>query len=213
MIKLRPHAIGNLMNEPRSKSAKDAGEMSETAKTYCTKLAKESIYGYRDSIKSKAIDKGLQCENDSIDLLNIVTGNFYSKNELRVETDLLSGEADIIDSDCVIDIKTAWSLSTFPVLPEDARSDIYEYQLRAYMHLYDKSHATLAYCLVSTPESLCAYEDFSLHLVDHIPHGMRVTLWHCKRDLEIEERMLDKCRKAQAYIIEQIKRIKDAHNF
>lgn len=213
MIKLRPHAVGNLMTEPRSKAAKEAGELSETAKAYCLKLAKESVYSYRDSLSSKPIEKGLACEQDSLDLLNIVTNSFYTKNTQRVETDLMSGEADIVDDDCIIDLKTAWSLATFPVLPDQAHSDLYEHQLRAYMHLYDKQHATLAYCLVSTPDELCKYEDYRLHQVEHIPPAMRVTLWHCTRDLEKEALMLEKCRRAQVYIEQLIAEIKAAHNY
>ena len=213
MIILHPHAIGNLMGEPRSKAAKEAGELSETAKTYCIKLAKEHVYSYRDSIKGNQIEKGLQCEQDSIDLLNIVTNSFYTKNSERITTDLLSGEADIVDEDGIIDIKTAWSLATFPALPEQAHSDIYEWQGRAYLHLYDKQRFTLAYCLVSTPDELCKYEDYRLHQVEHIEPAMRVTLWHCTRDMEKEALMLEKCRRAQVYIEQLIADIKAAHQF
>lgn len=239
MILLHPHAIGNLMGEARS-IPKDAPEhilkinrrkkrtdedqaildayrssiLSETAKSYCLKLAKQHVYEYTTTLeKQKVIQKGLQCEDDSIELLNIVTNHFFSKNAQRVTTELLSGEADIVEDDGIWDVKSAWSLDTFPVLPEDAHSDLYEWQGRAYMHLYDKQHFTLAYCLVSTPDALCQWEDYRLHQVEHIPPEMRVTLWHCTRDLEKEALMLGKCRRAQVYIEQLIAEIKAAHNY
>lgn len=212
MIKLRAHAIGHIMTEPRSKAAKDAGELSETAKSYCLELAKQHVYNYEVELdKVKVLQKGLQVEQDSIDLFNIVTGSFCVKNTQRFSTDLLTGEPDIITEDCITDIKSAWSLATFPVLPDQAHSDLYEYQLRAYMHLADKPHATLAYCLVSTPEELCRYEDYRLHFVDEIPPEMRVTLVHYTRDMELEQKMLARAARAQAYTLELIEKIKAAH--
>lgn len=214
MILLHPHAIGNLMVEPRSKAAKDAGELSETAKSYCLKLAKQHVYDFKTSLeKQKVIQKGLQCEQDCIDLINMVTNNFFVKNTLRIETDLFSGECDILDDDGVWDAKSAWSLETFPVLPEEAHSPLYEWQGRAYMHIYDRQHFTLAYGLVSTPDELCKYEDYRLHQVEHIDPAMRVTLWRCTRDMEKEALMLEKSRRAQVYIEQLIADIKDAHKF
>lgn len=210
---LHPSSIALIMTEPRLKVDKEAGNLSEGAKTYLNKLAKESVYQFREQINTKPVQKGNICEGDSIALFNSVFFTDYEKNTVRIETDLMSGEADIVGDDVIIDIKTAWSLATFPATPDDAHSDLYEYQLRAYMHLYDKPRAELAYCLVSTPDDLCKWEQPELHCVDHYPASMRVTIWKCDRDLEIESRILEKCKKAQEYLAEQILRIKQSHNF
>lgn len=208
---LHPSSIGLIMTEPKLKS--EAGGLSQGAKTYLNKIAKELAYGFREQISSKPMQKGTICEDESIALFNRVFFTQYTKHVGRIKTDLLSGEADIVGDDLIIDIKTAWSLATFPATPEDAHSDLYEWQGRAYLHLYNKPRFELAYCLVDSPEDLCQWEQAELHLVSHIPENMRVTIWRCDRDMEKEERMLDKCRKAQQYITEQVARIQAAHQF
>lgn len=210
---IHPHALGNIMGEPTA-AAKKAGEvLSQGAKTYLRKLAKESVYGYRAKIDNKYIKKGLAVEDQSIELYNSVFFTDYTKNSVRIETDILSGECDILDDDLVIDIKSSWSLDTFPSTPEDAHDDGYEWQLRAYLMLYDKPYAELAFCLVSTPDDLIGYEDPELHYVDHIPAHMRITKVRYERDAEKEQKIIDRCKAAQVYFDEQVERIKQAHNY
>ena len=101
----------------------------------------------------------------------------------------------------MVDIKTAWSVATFPLSADDvapAQRTLYEYQLRAYMRLWDKPRAVLAYCLVDTPERLVGYEPLALHIVGHIPEHLRVTTWAVERDAAIEARMLEKIQAARA---------------
>ena len=196
------------MPEPKAK-----GEiLSVGAKTYLKSIAREIIYGFTQEIDVKYMRKGLACEDDSIKLLNSVIFKSYKKHSGRIETDLLTGECDILAPDCVRDIKSSWSLATFPCLKEDAEDKDYEYQLRAYMHLYDRPIAYLDYCMVSTPEELRKYEQVELHEVDHIDPQLRVTTVMYERDLEIEEKMLVKCRAAQLYIEEIKKQIYLNHN-
>ncbi len=174
--------------------------LSAGAKTYLKSLAREIMYGFREEVDVKEMRKGIQCEGDSIALLNSVLFQKYTKHEGRVNTDLMSGECDILHQDYVRDIKTSWSLKTFPVLIEDAHDKDYEYQGRAYLHLYDRSVFHLDYCMVSTPDDLCKYEQIELHKVDHLDPRLRVTTVSYERDLEIEARMLVKCKAAQEYV-------------
>lgn len=209
---IHPHALGNIMSEPTA-AAKKAGEvLSQGAKTYLRKLAKESVYGYRAKLDNKYIKKGLAVEDQSIELYNSVFFTDYAKHSGRIETDILSGECDILDDDLVIDIKSSWSLETFPATPDDAHDYGYEWQLRAYMMLYSKPYAELAFCLVSTPDELIGYEDPELHYVDHIPAHMRITKVRYERDAEKEQKIIDRCKAAQVYFAEQIERIQQAHN-
>ena len=53
---------------------------------------------------------------------------------------------------------------------------LYQWQLRAYMRLWNLPRARLAYCLVDTPERLIGYEPLPLHVVGHIPEHLRVTV-------------------------------------
>lgn len=204
---LHPSSVAKIMPEPKAK-----GEiLSVGAKTYLNQLAKELVYGFRERIDTKPMRKGIECEQDSIDLYNDLFFTSHTKNTERRSNDILTGEADIVGEDLIIDLKTAWSLATFPATPEEAHSDLYEWQGRAYMLLWDKPFFELAYCLVDTPESLIGYEQPELHYVSHIPAHMRVTRVRYKREAEKELRLIEKCQAAQVYIAEQIERIKAAH--
>jgi hypothetical protein len=208
---IHPSSIGKIMTEPKPEAKKRGEVLSEGAKTYLKLLAKQVTYNFQVEIDVKVMRKGIMCEQESIDLLNTVLFKRYTKNATRVETNLMSGECDILQPTYIRDIKTVWSLATFPAVQEDAYDKDYEYQGRAYMHLYDRPKFYLDFCLVSTPEELCRYEQQELHQVDHIDPRLRVTTVSYERDMEIEERMLEKCRAAQKYIQEITWRIAEEH--
>lgn len=212
MIKIHPHALGKIMTDPKSKAAKEAGDLSEGAKTYLHQIAKEVIFGYRKQITSKEMEKGLRCEQDSIDLYNAVFFTQHQKNAERRSTDILSGEPDIVDDDLIIDIKTSWSLDSFPITPEQAHDEGYEWQGRAYMMLFDKPRFELAYCLVSTPEDLCRFESPMAHFVDGIRSDYRVTRVIYERDAAIEDKITAKCIAAQKYVIGIVEKFRAGAN-
>lgn len=211
MILIHPSSLGKIMTEPTAAAKKAGDVLSQGAKTYLKMLAKEHVYGFKDRNESKYTQKGIDVEEESIALFNLLYDTDFEKHHGRIETELLSGECDILAEDCVIDIKSSWSLSTFPATPEDAHNHDYEWQGRAYMHLYDRPQFILAYCMVSTPDELCKYEQPDMHMVGHIPIHMRVTTISYERDMQLEDAMLCKCRAAQAFIAEHIERIKLAH--
>ena len=68
-MKFRCSSLGKLMTEPRSKSE---GPLSVGAKTYIRELAAQEIFGVDFVVSSKAMEKGIEAEGDSIDLLNDV---------------------------------------------------------------------------------------------------------------------------------------------
>jgi hypothetical protein len=186
------------MTSPRTK-----GEvLSETAKTYIRSLAKEDFYGYTSEIENKYLTKGINQEFESIELLNAVRFEDYQKNTERITTDLLTGECDIITDDTIIDIKTSWSLETFPATEDEAHDKDYEWQLRGYMMLYNRTKAELVFCMVSTdPELLNAWDNKTIHEVDHIEPRFRVTSVQYERDEALEVQMLEKLRAAQEYYV------------
>ena len=186
------------MTSPRTK-----GEvLSETAKTYIRSLAKEDFYGYSSEIENKYLTKGINQELESIELLNAVRFEDYTKNSERITTDLLTGECDIITDDTIIDIKTSWSLETFPATEDEAHDKDYEWQLRGYMMLYNRPKAELVFCMVSTdPDLLNAWDNKTIHEVDHIEPRFRVTVVQYERDEALEVQMLEKLRAAQEYYV------------
>lgn len=204
---IRCSSLAKIMTEPKTKAE---GVLSKGAKTYLTGLAKEVVYGYREEISSKAMEKGTRCEQDSIDLYNSVLFESLTKNTERRSNDCITGEPDLIKEGLYgVDIKTSWSLPTFPALPEDV-SD-YEWQARGYMCLFDLPRWDIAFCMVDTPDDLIGYESHVIHKVSEIDPQLRVTAVSYLRDPEKESRMLEKARAAQLYIAETIERIKTIH--
>jgi hypothetical protein len=183
--------------------------LSETAKSEIIKIAKEDFYGYSSQMTNKYVEKGIEVEDKSIELLNAVKLANYKKNTTRLENDFLTGEADINDevNDEIIDIKSSWSLETFPALPSDINIKDYEMQLRGYMMLYGRSKASVCYCIVDTPDELCKYENQTLHKVDHIDPFARVTMLSIERDLEIEKQIEDRCKVAIEFYYDYIREL------
>lgn len=206
---IRCSSLGKIMTEPKTK-----GEvLSVGAKTYLLDLAKQGVYRYQEEITSKYMEKGIAVENDAIALYNDVNFTSLTKNKERRDDEYLTGECDlIIPTVKVIDIKSSWSLATFPVVPEDCHDKEYEWQCRGYMRLWDAPAAEVAYCMVSTPEELIRYEQPELHMVDHIPKHMRVTSTHYKRDAALEAKIVEKCTAAKAFYTEAVARIMQAHS-
>ena len=203
----RASSLADIMTDPKGKDE----ILSVGAKTVISKMAKEFIYGYEEVISSKYMEKGIRVEGRSIDLLNSVLLTSYEKNEERRNNEWITGEADIVADDQIIDIKSNWSLSTFPATPEDGQDKKYEWQGRAYMMLWDKPKFEIAYCMVSTPEDLIGWEQKSLHQVDEISRELRVTIVKYERDQALEEKIKVKVNAARAYLEETIETITKAH--
>jgi hypothetical protein len=196
------------MTEPKLKTE----VLSVGAKTYIKKLAREFVYNFEEDISSKYTDKGLIVEDAAIALYNRVFFTDYKKNEERKTNDWITGECDIYTGKKIIDIKSSWSLATFPVLSEDGIDKQYEWQGRAYMMLWNCDYFENAYCMVSTPEELLRYDQEDLHYVDNIDESLRVTITPYERDLKLEEQIIIKCEAAQNYFNEVLERIAQDHN-
>ena len=204
-MKIRCSSLPKIMTSPRTK-----GEvLSETAKSEMIKIAKEDFYGYSSQMTNKYVEKGIEVEDKSIELLNTVKLANYKKNTERLINDFLTGECDINDekNDEIIDIKSSWSLETFPALPSDINIKDYEMQLRGYMMLYNRSKASVCYCMVSTPEGLTMYENKLLHEVEHIDPFARVTILSIERDLEIEKLIEVRCKAAIEFYYDYIRQL------
>lgn len=191
----RCSSLAKLMTNPRNKSE----SLSETAKSYIRKLAKENFYGYTSKFETKEMRKGTEYEMESIALVNSVWfGSNFVKNQLRETQGYLSGHPDIITDDSIIDIKTSWSLETFPALPEDA--DSYEWQVRGYMHLFNKPRAFVIFCMIDTDDELLTdWDNRDIHKVSHIDPTKRITVIQYDRDDVLEELMLSRLRDASEF--------------
>ena len=208
MLRIRASSLGKIMTDPKGKDEL----LSVGAKTYIRKLAKEFVYGYEEKITSKYMDKGILMEDESIKLYNSVFFTGHTKNTERKTNDWLTGECDIFTGNKIIDIKTSWSLATFPCIGDEGIDKDYEWQLRAYMMLWNTGHAELAYCMVSTPDDLIKYEQADLHYVDHINECLRVTTLHFERDTTLEEKIKQRVDTCNVYFNEVCEQIAQDHN-
>lgn len=234
MIKFHPSSLGLLMTDAQSvdrslvpaelleicdkprKTDKDRelllpykeASLSAGAKTFLNNLAKEEVYGYRQEIDTKYMEKGRACEQQAIDLLNYLRFKSYEKNTERRESEYLTGECDIyVPGVKTIDTKVAWSLATFPAVSEDAHDPIYEWQGRAYMKLWKVPEHEVAFTMLDTPECLRRWEQPELHIVSHIPPELRQTSIIYKHCPILEAKMDAKCATAMKYLMRRIELI------
>ena len=207
---IRCHMLGKIMTEPKEKKE----VLSVGAKTILKSLAKQEFYGFENRVDGKYTDKGLIVEQQSIDLYNSVFFTNYQKNTERRNNKWLTGECDIFKGKDIgtTDIKSSWSLATFPALSEDAHDKEYEWQGRGYMMLWDTCQHEVAHCMVNTPDELIKYEDQGLHYVDHIPKERRITLIAYERDEKLEALIRVKCEAAQEYYQRVIEQINKEHD-
>lgn len=204
--KFRSSEVGNLFVEPRSKSE----TLSETTKTWLDTIFIREYFGREKEIQSKYLTKGNEVEEQAITLLQEVSNYMILfKNETHYKNDYITGTPDIVTDDEVIDIKSCWDLFSFR--KKDESNKMYYYQLQSYMMLTGMTKATLAYCLVNTPEHLIdieirkatyQYDVDELPQVcenikrncifDDIPHKQRVQTYGFDYLETFEERLIEK---------------------
>ena len=102
--------IGCLFTEPRTKAAKEAGELSETAKTYIMQKVSELLTGtIRNTFRTPEMEWGLLQEPYAIELLkDIYPGLTYygAENPKFFQySDFSGGSPDAVDHNVVIEIK------------------------------------------------------------------------------------------------------------
>ena len=155
-ILFRCSGTGSLMTDPKLKADKDAGNLSETAKTFVEDKWLFDTFGFAESIKNQYMDKGNECEQDSMDLVTqVLEGGFRSRYNTKLQNDYVIGTPDIVLQDCVEDIKTSWNLKTFF---NAELSKMYFAQAQCYMWLTGKEKYRLIYALVPTPQSMVLNE-------------------------------------------------------
>jgi len=229
---IRCSSIGNLMTEPKDKAAKDAGELSKTAKTHLKNVYIQEKYGREKDIVTRQMQKGIEVEEDSITLLSRVQKKMLYKNEERLYNDYITGLPDIFEgksiheSDSITDIKSSYDLFTFMSNIGEPLDSSYYYQLQGYMALSGAKIAYIAYCLVNTPAHIIESEKYYLlkkmdviseespefikeamkidknMTFDDIPKEERVLIFTVERDDLIISKIYNKVLKAREYLRE-----------
>ena len=232
----RCSSLGYIMTEPQSKADKEACNLSETAKGHLVDVFVRERYKRQTDISNKFIEKGLMVEEDSITLYSRVKKHFFKKNEDHLKNDFIMGTPDLYKgatiqtAEEIIDIKSSWDIFTYFRNSVKKINSQYYWQLQGYMALTGATKATLAYCLVSTPDSFindekrrlfykmnaateenelfqtaCQHLELSM-VYDDIPLHERVLEFHIERDDEEIERLYKRIAKCREFIAELNKR-------
>jgi hypothetical protein len=207
---IRCSSLGLLMTEPKTKAE---GPLSVGAKTAIRKLAAQELFGVDFEVSAKVLEKGNEVEPASLELLNTVRGLSLVKNTERRNDGFITGECDLFDQarNCGHDLKSSWSVATFPIAQVDCEDKLYEWQMRGYMKLWNAPRWEVNYCLVDTPERLIGFEPLALHIVGHIPECMRVTTWVIERDMAKEAAIVEKVKAARDYYAQVIREFDRTH--
>jgi len=216
----RCSSLGRLLTNDRSGKG-----MGLTAQSYLKELYMELKFGIRKDFINKFVEKGLSAEDDSIALYSSVKDSFYTKNDEWFKNDFISGTPDIITDELVVDIKTSWDASTFPMLEDELPNKHYFYQVQGYMWLTGLQNASIAYCLIDTPYQLLEDEkrraawkigattDISPeflelceqidknHTFSHIPKELRVKEFFVERDEKVIEQIQARVIEARKYLM------------
>jgi len=229
-ILIRCSSIGAIMTEPKEKAAKEAGELSKTAKTHLKSIYIKEKYGRTKDIVTKPMQKGIEVEEDSITLLSRVLKKMLYKNEERLSNNFITGLPDIFEgesirnADSITDIKSSYDLFSFMSNVGETLDSTYYYQLQGYMALSGAKIAYIAYCLVDTPTSIIESEKYrllkSMDVISEdspefikeamkieknmtfgdIPKEEKVLLFEVHRDQDVINKIAEKVTKARKFL-------------
>lgn len=219
----RCSSVGQLLTDPKTKADKEAGVLSQTAKTLVESMWMQMKYGYYEPIVNDYMTKGLNMEQDSMALVqSVLGGQFRTKNRERLQNDYFIGTPDIILKDAVEDIKTSWSLKTFM---NAELTPLYMAQAQAYMALTGILQYRLIYALVPTDEAVIlkncdklvwqyggdySNEDYIAHstqikrnndLIKDIPAHDRVKVFEFGYDADMVEELHRRIERAREYYL------------
>jgi hypothetical protein len=198
-IHIRASSVGYLMTEPQSKADKEAGLLSKTAQKHLLDVYIAEKYGRKKDIQTKQMRKGIEVEQDSIELLSMYLKMPFTKNDQRFTNDYITGFPDIIDNDRIIDIKSSYDLWTFIGNIPDKLDSLYHWQMQSYMWLTGAKSAVIAYCLVNTPENIIEQEKYYMlkkmdvateENPEYVKEAMKIEFNMSFDDISIDERVL-----------------------
>lgn len=222
-LKIRCSSIGKIMTNPRSKKE----TLSKTCKTYIQDIFKENEFGIVREFRSRYIDKGNDCETQSIELANEVLEwklpfDVIHGKQHAFENEYLTGHTDVLSKTVLADVKTSWDGTTFPMFDEEIPNKDYYFQCMGYLALTGYDKCDLAYCLINTPENMVLDEIRrehwlnnsvwdgdenpeivamvrSRHEFDHIPKEKRVKNFVIERDEDVIKSIYERVEQCREY--------------
>ena len=212
----RCSSLADLIGNPKGK-----GEViTETAKSKIRAIAKEDLYGFKSFTGNQYTNKGLMLEDIAIEMSGKVLFRHYKKHVGRANTDLITGECDILDIPRleIRDTKCTWDIGTHPFFEDEARDKVkksgYDIQIHGYFNAYEEEYKRthgkeikfergfVDFWLFPVPLELTKdWDDREqlIDLVEAIPIKERLTTVVIERDESIIERIKEKIPHCQAY--------------
>lgn len=193
-IKFRCSSLGYIMTDPQKKSE----TLSETAKTHCIDVFTSWMYGRREEVYSKYLEKGNAVEEDAITLLSLLSRNIYFKNTANIQNEYITGTPDLFlksgdKIEVVEDIKSSWDIFTFLRSKHKDINKQYYWQLQGYIWLTHAIKARLRYCLVNSTADLIDDEKRKL------AYAMRVM------DNDTDPAYIEQCKQIERNMIYDIR--------
>jgi len=122
-------------------------KLATGAISYLEEVFRDVYWGRKRTPYNKFIEKGNLCEQDALDLLSQHDNDFYYKNDQLLENDFIKGTPDN-RQEIIRDTKANYDLESFD---KAEMTTLYQYQIKAYCWLDNKTQGELCYCLVNNP--------------------------------------------------------------
>jgi hypothetical protein len=122
-------------------------ELPDGVKTHLDNIFRSVFWGRKRQISTNKMEKGTDCEPDSLQLISDIDGVYYAENTKQFSNDYITGEPDNFQFN-IKEIKSNYDLESF----ENADlTSLYKWQTRAYEWMCGKTDGELIYCLVNNP--------------------------------------------------------------
>ena len=163
-IKIHCSSLSKITTEPRNKADKDAGNLSETAKSHLIEVYALLMYNFKKDISNKYTEKGNFCEPEGLSMIAQKTGLEIEKNDQTFENDYFIGTPDalVIPKRLIFDNKASFDWCTFLANVSDELDNTYESQMNGYLDLLGWNIGYIAYTLIDTPEFIRNAEKYAL---------------------------------------------------
>lgn len=164
---LRASGVGKKLTEKQEETlyalrekAQAPQELPKTVKSCLHDIFIEKAYGRKKMITSVEMEKGIEGEDDAIELYMKFTKKFSVKNEeeLVSEEFNIAGTPDLIYPEEGVDIKIAYSMWTFKEKTREIEEADYYWQLVGYSILTGINKWKIARVLANTPDRLIEKE-------------------------------------------------------
>lgn len=134
---------------------RDNPELPQGCKTYLMEWYSDRAYGKSSDVQTKYTIKGHLCEDEAIEVVELMLGDFgerMEKNTERKSNEWIEGECDVDSNGIIYDTKCPWDGKTFLDSVVEPHNTLYIWQMRGYMWLWERPIAKVCYVLLDTPE-------------------------------------------------------------